>query len=100
MYYRCARGLPLALHILAKKNKPTPPQWFIAVLIFPDSSYHKSNGCHAGTLECFNKACRPNAHLLDILMHCNSNIIQTYIIIITTCTNFNYTFPSVGGATI
>ena len=36
-----------------------------------------------------------NAHLLDILMHYNSNII-----ILTTRANFNHTNQSVGSATI
>ena len=47
-----------------------------------------------------NKAYRPNAHLLHIVMHYNGNIISFYIIIITTWTNFNHTNPSLGGTTI
>ena len=39
-------GVNLALEV---------PQWFIAVLISPDPTFHKTNGCQAGTLELFEK---------------------------------------------
>ena len=43
---------------------------------------YKSDQTHSECLK--NKAYRPNGHLLDILMHYNGNIMQFYIIIITT----------------
>ena len=42
------------------------------------------NNVKLPTLSEFNKAYRPNAHLLYIVMHYNGNIIEFYIIIITT----------------
>ena len=32
------------------------PQWFIVVLISPDPTFYKTNGCQAGTLEPFEKS--------------------------------------------
>ena len=32
------------------------PQWFIAVLISPDPTFYKTNGCQADTLEPFEKS--------------------------------------------
>ena len=32
------------------------PQWFIAVLISPDHTFNKTNGCQAGTLDPFEKS--------------------------------------------
>ena len=45
----------------------------------------------------YNNPYRPNAHLLKILMHFIGNIYTFLHIIITIETNYNYTYPSLGG---
>ena len=56
LYYLVLCSSPNSLEEVTGDLALEVPQWFIAVLISPDPTFYKTNGCQAGTLESFEKS--------------------------------------------